>query len=496
MFEKNKKAKNTKYVIGGFVALAAIIVMFVLFKFPQPGVANQGDFYRVMGPAGIAYTDAYINNPNLQKFFYYTITDYKMVFSGNVIVSTILGSSVGYLIALIKIICKAFNQDIFKTQYLAFVYAVIYIFAFAVILKNLRIKNIIKLSILSLLVLFVFFDGNYLVWFNSFYGEPMMIVTLMLISAAVLYYINVRYDDENNKKLFKAIAFVIIACFLFMGSKLQVTTALPFILMFVLKILIDNRKKISKKRFIILIIMFIVMAVYPINISRDSKGLNRDTQFNSVFYGILNTSDTPKQDLIDLGLNPDMSGEAGKHAYLPDDKYEKYIPRTELMEKEFYSKISNFKLAKFYLTHPKRLFQAMEYTASKAYMTSTSLGKYTEQYSKTPVEKLNRFVYWSEFRENKLPRNLLFISFVFIAVFLVSLYSYKAGDKVIKNRVMLLWLIMMIAVMQFPMPFVGNGKADVVKQLYLFNFIFDILMFVSVLWVIFKLIDVIKNIKR
>ena len=138
----------------------------------------------------------------------------------------------------------------------------------------------------------------------------------------------------------------------------------------------------------------------------------------------------------------------------------------------------------------------MEYTASKAYMTSTSLGKYTEQYSKTPVEKLNRFVYWSEFRENKLPRNLLFISFVFIAVFLVSLYSYKTGDKVIKNRVMLLWLIMMIAVMQFPMPFVGNGKADVVKQLYLFNFIFDILMFVSVLWVIFKLIDVIKNIKR
>ena len=42
------------------------------------------------------------------------------------------------------------------------------------------------------------------------------------------------------------------------------------------------------------------------------------------------------------------------------------------------------------------------------------------------------------------------------------------------------------------MPYVGNGQADTAKQLYLFNFIFDILLITSALWILFKLIDFIK----
>ena len=44
--------------------------------------------------------------------------------------------------------------------------------------------------------------------------------------------------------------------------------------------------------------------------------LNLDTQYNSVFYGILKDSPNPKQDLIDMGLDGEMAADSGKHAYL------------------------------------------------------------------------------------------------------------------------------------------------------------------------------------
>ena len=63
-----------------------------------------------------------------------------------------------------------------------------------------------------------------------------------------------------------------------------------------------------------------------------------------------------------------MAVEAGKHSYLPADQYVKYVPRTEITEKEFYSKMSNGKLAKFYLTHPKRLIEGMQYPPVKHFI--------------------------------------------------------------------------------------------------------------------------------
>ena len=71
-------------------------------------------------------------------------------------------------------------------------------------------------------------------------------------------------------------------------------------------------------------------------------------------------SDTPQQDLIDLGLNPDMAVEAGKHAYLDTSEYVKYPPSAEITSQEFYCKISNVKIATFYLTHPTRFVKRYE----------------------------------------------------------------------------------------------------------------------------------------
>ena len=196
-----------------------------------------------------------------------------------------------------------------------------------------------------------------------------------------------------------------------------------------------------------------------------------------------------------MGLNPDMACEAGKHAYLNTDEYVKYVPRTQITEDEFYSKAGNGTLAKFYLTHPMRLIKGMEYTADKAFITSTSLGKHYRSYSEEPVTEFNRFTLWSSFREKNFPQKLWFIVTTFIIAIGITVYEYvkKRNDKQLKNKIFLVWALILSGGIQFPMPFVGNGRADTAKQLYLFNFIFDLMIVGIICYTVFKVVDIINT---
>ncbi|MBE6070498.1 MAG: hypothetical protein E7208_00900 [Clostridium butyricum] len=490
-----KISKNCiKWITLFFILLAALIFAWVLFVNPKLGVADQGDFDRVMNAAGLSLLDSDVNNPNFIRFYEYIVTDYK-INSINNIFTTIGGTSMGALITLICYMCTLLGKSVFKTQYLAIAYFLIYLSAFLIILKSINLKNPIKYAILILLTLFIFFDGNYLIWFNSLYGEPMMISTLLLFIGSVLYYTYYKYSLKREDKLFSKLVFIFISALLFIGSKLQVTMCLPFIILLIAKIVWDNKKSFSKANLVVIGILFISLVAYPIAININSGSLSKDTQYNSVFYGVLNGSETPEQDLIDMGLNPDMAVEAGKHSYLPTDEYVKYIPRTEITEEEFYSKMSNGKLAKFYLTHPKRLLDGMQYTANNAFYTSTDLGKTYQGYSEEPITEFSRFTTWSYIRENFLPKQLWFIIAIYLIMFIYSIITYKRNKSNPEMRIksLLILTLIFISGLQFPMPFVGNGHADTAKQLYLFNFIFDIFFILILMYIIYKLIDYIKN---
>jgi len=490
-----KISKNCiKWITLFFILLAALIFAWVLFVNPKLGVADQGDFDRVMNAAGLSLLDSDVNNPNFIRFYEYIVTDYK-INSINNIFTTIGGTSMGALITLICYMCTLLGKSVFKTQYLAIAYFLIYLSAFLIILKSINLKNPIKYAILILLTLFIFFDGNYLIWFNSLYGEPMMISTLLLFIGSVLYYTYYKYSLKREDKLFSKLVFIFISALLFIGSKLQVTMCLPFIILLIAKIVWDNKKSFSKANLVVIGILFISLVAYPIAININSWSLSKDTQYNSVFYGVLNGSETPEQDLIDMGLNPDMAVEAGKHSYLPTDEYVKYIPRTEITEEEFYSKMSNGKLAKFYLTHPKRLLDGMQYTANNAFYTITDLGKTYQGYSEEPITEFSRFTTWSYIRENFLPKQLWFIIAIYLIMFIYSIITYKRNKSNPEMRIksLLILTLIFISGLQFPMPFVGNGHADTAKQLYLFNFIFDIFFILILMYIIYKLIDYIKN---
>ena len=479
----NDSAKKNIALV--FCMLALLIVTYVLLKSPQPGVADQGDFDRVMIDAGLDLLSENKSNPNFHRFFDFTVSDYEIMDSGcKIILKRLKSMSLTSVITIISVLCKALGKNVFKTEYLAYIYVLFYIFAFFIVIKYLNIKNKAVLVLFTSLNLIVFLDGNYLVWFNSLYGEPIMITTFMLYISSWLYYIYQIYILKSKKNLFLKIMLIFITAFLFMGSKMQVLSALPVVFLMLCVLLWQNRKSVNLWQLGLFIILLYVLVMYPLKINKKYIIIKEDTQYNSVFYGVLKDSKTPQKDLISMGLNPDLAVDAGKHSYFGKDEYVKYVPHTDITAREFYSKMSSFKLAKFYITNPNRLLLGMKYTAEKAFITSTTLGKYPESYSKKKISEFNRFALWSSVREKYLPKNLTFIMIVYMIVLVITsvIYFREKANYALRAKLQLFVCIIMIGALQFPLPYIGNGHADISKQLYLFNFVFDIIIIVSICW--------------
>jgi hypothetical protein len=472
-----------RYIPIASALVACIIALFTLFSPPIPGIADQGDFQRVMKVTGLS--DAKEQNPD--HWFRYVVTEYKALPTKySRLLGNIPTTSMIYPITLGKLLCDMLGYNYFDTRILAFIYLCIYITALYICLRYIHFKTIGTAVFFSILSILVLVDGNYLVWFNSLYGEPMMIVGLLLFISSILYLLEHR-DDKPYKKFL----FIFVSSLLFLGSKAQCFISLPLIVFIILRVIKINRNWIFAKTNIFFIITILALTFYVKGIySQINVSCGVDTKFNSVFYGILKNSENPKKDLALLGLSPDLSVESGKHAYLPKDAYVKYVPWSDITNKEFNEKISNIKLVKFYLQRPDRLLKGLEYTASKSFHTETSLGKYEKSKVPNYTPEFNRFTLWSDFRNFKLPKTLSFIVVFYLLVSLVSIIEYikNKPNKIITLQIEVLWIITLIGIMQFPMPYIGNGEADTAKQLFLFNYTFDITFLVAFTWVFDKLV--------
>lgn len=477
-----------KYIPALTALLVFITGLFILFYPPAAGIADQGDFQRVMNVTGLKEMNEQYKN----QWFKYVINKYEMLPTST---SRLLGikptTSMIYPIAFGKLLCRLFGYNYFDTRVLAFIYLVLYTTALYICLNCMHFKNIYTEVFFSILCAIILADGSYIVWFNSLYGEPMMITGLLLFVSGVLYFV-----DHENDKIFKKYILLFISSFIFLGSKPQCFTAMPIVIFIMLRVIKINKKQIFSKTNVFIIVTLMALVFYVNGTyAENNASCGVDTKFNSVFYGILKDSENPKKDLAVLGLSPDLSVEAGKHAYLPKDQYVKYVPWSNLTNKEFNEKISNIKLVKFYILNPDRLLKGMKYTASKSFHTETSLGKYEKSEVPDYTAEFNRFTLWSHFRNSVMPKNLLFIAVFYFLLCFFSVIQYIKNKHNSKDNLLieLLWSIIIIGIIQFPMPYIGNGEADTEKQLFLFNYTFDIAFLTAAVWIFNKFISIIQN---
>lgn len=296
-----------------FMIIAAILCIITIYLPQVHGVADQGDFERVMLPAGLDFISrgthnfyGFIEQKYVMRFMY----GHDALLYPLRLLAILPATSYIYPIAIAKIFCLFTGY--FDTRVLAAVMCAAYIVICTLLLRRLRTGNLFADIVLYALVLFVFFDGIILTMFNSMYGQAMMTVSMALFILS-----SVAAIQNINHLKWTHLVFLATGCVFLLASKLQCIVFLP--LMVLMWVYVIRRTGVRKTAVILLcLVIWHGAGGYVIN----SSSLNEDTQYNSVFYGILKDSSDPRADLESLGLSPELAEDAGKHAYLDREEYQ------------------------------------------------------------------------------------------------------------------------------------------------------------------------------
>lgn len=453
-----------------FLIGAVVIFIWCVFIPPAHSIADQGDFERIMHRCGLEF----ISEP---VFYLWPQRFYEMNFTGENIFIYILSllfiiPSTSFILPVFiaKLLC--ITSETFDVRVLAAIMFIWYTLVCFFILRRIKIKNFIIRIVFIIVFLIIFYNGINMTFFNSLYGQSVMLASFATLFLAGI----IMFSDISNAKN-SYILFFSFASVLLLSSKLQCFVFTP---LFIAAVLYAGHK-CGRRAICILCAIFIAwhgIGGYFIN----SIDLNKDTQYNSVFYGVLKNSPNPNEDLRSLGLDEDFVYDIGKNAYMNPSEY-KYPPRSEIMEEKFYSKISNLSLIRFYISHPDRIVQAIEITSREAFLNRINLGTFEKKYGFEAGKSSYRFDFWESARAH-LPHMFWAIALYWIVFWCVCFYLYKKKNK----YAVLLAAMFIMGPVQFAMPYIGNGEADISKQLFLFNIVFDTGV-AMVVYILLKKID-------
>lgn len=484
-----------------YFVLFLIVFLFMcslLFSKPFVGIADNGDFSRVIQPLGFA-SDTYPRFFYAAKDFYITTLDNSQNLQTvikNILLPPVENehdyTTTHALFIKIAMIVNTFVQLLmgreianFDIRSLGFVYNVFYTIGLTLFMMKIDFSKQ-KLRILHvLLILVMFCDIGYLVHFHSFFGEAAILVSIFLIAGMIAFLI----QDHKERKI--PLLFLFISCLLFIGAKVANAPVGILLSLFSLAFLPIRKDKISKAIIVVGSVSILIFSI--VSFTKTPEWMQKMNNYNTIFYGILKDSPSPKQDLIDMGIDV-------KYASLKDTSPFSHVAdyRGEQITKEVYKKASHTDVLKFYLTQPKRFLNKLNLSAENSVPLKPSyLNNYEIDDYPDSLRFTNRFSLWENIRKQAVGHAFIIIlgySIIFFCIIAASLIAFvKSKNKDYKDLVNILacLLLLFTAAGQFIIPIVGNGEADLQKHMFLFNVCFDLMVLLGVMWVLNRL-----NIKK
>ena len=452
----------------------------MLYLGDNVGLSDNGDFRRVLLGNNLKYADD-------TDHYYLFKEDYKMTVSGSTFSEKVksvcetnkeneIYSSPHFMVIKLSKVLNLVSNTVFhrdETSYDIFYLAAIYIFLLALAAWGIFtfFADFKRSQRIAVLILFfvMFCDSGYLLYFNSFYGEPLQYVSLMmLISAGLMIY--------KRPSVPKVVYFYAVL-YMFAGSKLVNIPFSIIVSLLAAVIMILRKDRLFKAA---VVISAVVSVGFMINLYVSIPDwMQNDTTYQSVFFGVIKESETPEKDLEELGTSPDYAVLMNTHAYMDGSDYPLDI-NSESFKEKFYDKVSKTDILFFYIRHPGRLFKELNTAIeNSAYIRPPGLGN-----SKTEIMgTTERWSAWSNIRiAMKFLYSPLVIYIIFAAlsvyIILVDIFLIRRRKLEIPNRLYMLCganVLILGLWINMVLPIIGNGEADLAKHMCLFTTCNDIL---------------------
>jgi len=350
----------------------------------------------------------------------------------------------------------------FRLEAMGIVHALGFLAALSALLIALRPLRPATQILGGLLFLLVFTDGAYASYFNTFYTEPATLI-FFLGSVGLALLIAARPDPPA----WLSGAFFPCAA-LFATSRPQ--NALLGIIFALLGIrLVWPDRDRARRRFAVA--AAVGLCVVSFAYFRNPPGpLGKIHLYNAVFRELLVGSPDPRGDLAALGLEPSLARYVGLSGFSRD------APIVDAgFRSDFYGRIGYRKLAGFYAARPRRVWRALERSASHAFeIRPLRLGNYPKETGK-PAGAVNwSFAFWSRAKERFLPARLGFVMGFLIVNLAAALATRLRARKRAARLAAEVWIaVVLVAAFQFSVSAVMNHESR--RSLFLFNASCDVL---------------------
>lgn len=452
------------------VILVIVIGSLTLFFKPYVGMANNGDFYRIMINNNLYYPD---KEQTDKDYFNYFEKDYGIseFYNDN---PKMLISTQSLVIKPAIFLDKVFtgNDNLFDIRFLGAILLVIHAIAAYLIIKGLTydLKSPFKKLILTLLYVLIFMDTGYIAYFNSFFGEGVNIPFFLLSIGIMICMIKFNKVTWYNIILFSLITYI------FIGSKQQLapTGILVAILIFRM-IRFDKKNNVAIIGFFTIIALILGSLFLYKKIEGDFDYINR---YHALNRGILLYESDPEKILEEMGINK-------QYALLQGTNYFEAISQINLkdenLKKDYYDHFTMGKIIEYYAKHPTKIYKMAKMGFKNAYYIRPAvLGNYERSAGKEPGEKSYFFSAWSSFKTYLLPKNLN-LSIVYIIILawpVMKIYFRERKDKNGIESLMgeLFIYIFLVGLLQIIASLVGAGDADLTKHEFMYNMSFDMMV--------------------
>jgi hypothetical protein len=437
------------------LVMVAAIGSYVLLAPPVIGLANQGDFARLMTPFGLTYPPNVVGDDRFWCF-----TDVAFDFTAPHISDPYFSSQMLFVAAALALHRLVSKSPWFDIRWLALVHLTALLVVFWKLAGTLQNATEYGRTTGLVLATLMVADVGYLAYFNTFYAEPSAILSAMALVAFL--FDALRQPRPGNVCLLAGSAAVLAT------SKLQYA---PFgLLMGLFFIAIPFlRREWRPLRALAIAAAALVAGAGILTAFTARGGLASPPLYATIFTGVLLDSDDPRRDLAELGIDPRAEAYKGSTPFEPHNaETAGYFP----------GHCTFRRILKFYLVHPVSLFRRTS-RVIRSVMSNRPhmLGNFQRGYGYSCGEKAKCFSMWDPIRArfNSLP---LAGGFFLVTAAMALLFAIRNGSAYSYGYL----LLAAMAGTSFYVAALGDG-ADYRKHMVLFHFLFDCAFCIAAMFV-------------
>ncbi|WP_407867267.1 hypothetical protein [Paenibacillus sp. P36] len=449
-----------------------VITVLALFVYPYLGIADNGDFFRVLYSNGL-----YISDPTYDsQYLGFFVKTYGIFQYYNENQATIFSTQSSFVKAAIGL-NQLFHPGTttFDIRYQAALYLGLYTAAIYLLVEALTWKlSKLRGYVIAGIVVFVFGDTGYTAYFNSLYGESVMLIMTMFMVASGLLLYRKRYNDYVMLGLFVVSAMILTA------SKQQnapvgILTAIFGVFFIYIR---KSRSYRAITAGLLAALIGVGVGTYVL-IPKEFVNINK---FHAMTRGVLMGSTDPEKTLESFGIDKQYAILNRSEYYEP---YKSFDVNSAQFEEQFFSKYGFVSILSYYVAHPGQAGQMLNIAARDGFsIRPMAMGNYEKSVGKPFGAHTVFFSGYSLLKQALAPKTFGFIllwTLLIIGLYVPSfIHAIRSQQWRKATKLPIVILLISMGLSGIFVSIIGAGDADLAKHEFLFTLTFDLVSLLTV----------------